>query len=100
VYLAHPEFGSRQMARWFRRQGYNVNRKRMRRLMRLMGLEAIYQKPNLSRRHPGHRVYPYLLRHLTVARPNQVWAMDIMPGPGLCRVVAVDQSDPGVVHAA
>jgi putative transposase len=77
VYLAHPEFGSRQMARWFRRQGYGVNRKRVRRLMRWMGLEAIYQKPNLSRRHPEHRVYPYLLRHLTVARPNQVWAMDI-----------------------
>jgi len=53
VYLAHPEFGSRQMARWFRRQGYGVNRKRVRRLMRWMGLEAIYQKPNLSRRHPG-----------------------------------------------
>jgi putative transposase len=77
VYLSHPEFGARQLARWFRRQGYDVNRKRMQRLMRLMGLEAIYQKPNLSRRHPDHRVYPYLLRNLTVARPNQVWAMDI-----------------------
>lgn len=93
VYLAHPEFGARQMARWFRRQGYDVNRKRMQRLMRLMGLEAIYQKPNLSRRHPEHRVYPYLLRNLTVARPNQVWATDItyLPIEGgflyLCAVI-------------
>jgi putative transposase len=77
VYMTHPEFGSRQMARWLRRQGYSVNRKRVQRLMRLMGLEAIYQKPNLSRRNPAHRVYPYLLRNLTVERPNQVWAMDI-----------------------
>lgn len=77
VHLAHPEFGSRQMARWLRRQGYPVNRKRVQRLMRLMDLEAIYQKPNLSRRHPGHRVYPYLLRNLAVERPNQVWATDI-----------------------
>lgn len=93
VYLRHPEFGSRQMARWFRRQDYSVNRKRMQRLMRLMGLEAIYQRPNLSRRHPEHRVYPYLLRNLTVNRPNQVWAMDItyIPIEGgslyLCAVV-------------
>jgi putative transposase len=77
TYLAHPEFGSRQMARWFRRQGYCVNRKRMQRLMRLMGLEAIYQKPNTSRPNPEHRVYPYLLRNLAVTRPNQCWAMDI-----------------------
>jgi putative transposase len=76
VYLAHPEFGSRQMARWLRRQGHEVNRKRVQRLMRLMGLEAIYQKPNLSRRNPEHPVYPYLLRNLKVTRPNQVWAMD------------------------
>lgn len=77
VYLAHPEFGSRHMTRWLRRQGYQINRKRVRRLMRLMCLEAIYQKPNLSRRHPEHRVYPYLLRNLVINRPNQVWAMDI-----------------------
>ena len=77
IYMAHPEFGSRQMARFLRRQGYRVNRKRAQRLMRLMGLEAIYQKPNLSRPHPEHRIYPYLLRHLTVNRPNQVWATDV-----------------------
>lgn len=77
TYLAYPFFGSRQMARWLRRQGHAVNRKRVQRLMRLMGLETIYRKPNLSRKHPSHPVFPYLLRRLAVDRPNQVWAMDI-----------------------
>ena len=77
VYLAQPVFGSRQMTRWLRRQGYEINRKRVRRLMRLMGLEALYPKPNLSRPRPGQQTYPYLLRHLAVTRPNQVWATDI-----------------------
>jgi len=77
TYLAHPEFGSRQMTRWLRRQGYRINRKRVRRLMQLMSLEAIYQKPNTSRRNPEHRAYRYLLRHLSIERPNQVWAADI-----------------------
>src|SRR5471030_2610055 len=77
TYLAYPVFGSRQMTEWLRRQGYPVNRKRVRRLMHLMGLEAIYQKPNLSRPNAEHRIYPYLLRRLKVTRPNQVWAMDI-----------------------
>lgn len=77
TYLAYPVFGSRQMARWLRRQGYPVNRKRVQRLMRLMGLEAIYRKPNLSRKHPSHPVFRYLLRRRVIDRPNQVWAMDI-----------------------
>jgi putative transposase len=77
TYLAFPFFGSRQMTRWLRRQGERINRKRVQRLMRVMGLEAIYQKPNLSRAQPGHRIYPYLLRKLAVTRPNQVWATDI-----------------------
>ena len=77
MYLAQPFLGSRLMARCLRRQGYRVNRKRIQRLMRLMGLEAIYPKPNTSRRHPEHKVYPYLLRNLKVTRPNQVWGMDI-----------------------
>ena len=77
TYLAYPVFGSRQMARWLRRQGHAVNRKRVQRLMRQMGLEAIYQKPNTSRKHPYNPVYRYLLRRLRVERPNQVWATDI-----------------------
>jgi putative transposase len=77
TYLAHPEFGSRQMTRWLRMQGHRVNRKRIRRLMQLMSLEAIYQKPNTSRRHPEHRAYRYLLRHLKIERSNHVWAADI-----------------------
>lgn len=77
AYMAHPFFGSRQMTEWLRRQGYTINRKRVRRLMHLMGLEAIYQKPNLSRPNVEHRIYPYLLRRLKVTRPNQVWATDI-----------------------
>jgi len=93
TYLAYPFFGSRQMARWLRRQHERVNRKRIQRLMRQMGLEAIYRKPNLSRAQAGQRVYPYLLRDLPVTRPNQVWATDItyVPVQGgyayLCAVV-------------
>lgn len=77
LYLAYPFYGSRQMARALRREGHTINRKRVQRLMRLMGLEAIYQKPNLSRPDAAHKIYPYLLRHLAVTRPNQVWATDI-----------------------
>jgi putative transposase len=77
TYLAYPFFGSRQMTRWLRAQEYRVNRKRVRRLMRVMGLEALGPKPKLSRRHPAHPVFPYLLRDLAVDRPNQVWATDI-----------------------
>lgn len=68
VYLAQPVFGSRQMTRWLCRQGYKINRKCVRRLMRLMGLEALYPKPNLSWPRPGQQVYPYLLRHRAVTR--------------------------------
>src|ERR1039457_6075993 len=77
LYLACPFYGSRRMAAVLRREGWAVNRKRVRRLMRLMGLWAIYQKPNTSRQHPEHKVYPYLLRGLTIDRPNQVWCADI-----------------------
>jgi putative transposase len=77
LYTAQPFLGSRLMAKCLRRQGYRVNRKRVQRLMRLMGLEALYPKPNTSRPHPEHKVYPYLLRNLKVTRPNQAWAMDI-----------------------
>jgi putative transposase len=93
TYLAYPFFGSRQMTLWLRRQGHRVNRKRVRRLMRVMGLEAMSPKPNLSRANRAHPVYPYLLRELQVTRPNQVWAMDItyIPMPGgniyLCAIL-------------
>jgi putative transposase len=77
LYLATPFYGTRRMAVVLRREGWSVNRKRVRRLMRLMGLEAIYQKPNTSQAHPGHKIYPYLLRGLLIDRPNQVWCADI-----------------------
>ena len=77
LYLASPFYGSRRMVAVLRREGLVVNRKRVRRLMRLMGLEAIYQKPNTSQGHPDHKVYPYLLRGLSIERANQVWCADI-----------------------
>ncbi len=76
-YLKTPFFGRRQMARWLRRQGYKIGSKRTGRLMKLMGLSAIYQKPNTSKSHPGHRIYPYLLRDLTIDHANQVLCTDI-----------------------
>lgn len=76
-YLKTPTWGSRSMRNHLRRLGYKVNRKRVQRLMRLMGLEAIYPKPKTSRPHPEHKIYPYLLRNLNIERPNQVWTADI-----------------------
>ena len=76
-YLHTPWYGARQMMRHLRRAGYRVGRKRIRRLMGLMGLRAIYQKANTSRPHPRHRVYPYLLRGLQINRSGQVWTADI-----------------------
>jgi putative transposase len=93
TYLAFPFFGSRQMTRWLCRQGHRVNRKRVRRLMAAMGLEAIYRRPNLSKATKAHPIYPYLLRELAVTRANQVWATDItyIPVAGgfvyLCAVI-------------
>jgi putative transposase len=71
-YTAHPFFGSRRVTRWLIERGEGVNRKRVRRLMRAMGLEAIYPKPRLSVAGRGHRVYPYLLRGVAIERPDQV----------------------------
>lgn len=76
-YLQTPFYGSRRMTAWLQQAGEAVNRKRVQRLMRLMGLEAIYPKPRLSQADGDHRIHPYLLRGLVVARPNQVWAADI-----------------------
>jgi putative transposase len=76
-YLKTPCYGSQSMVTFLKRLGYNNNRKRIQRLMRLMGLEAIYPKPKTSKRHPAHKIYPYLLRNLCIDYPNQVWAADI-----------------------
>lgn len=76
-FLVTPFYGSRQMARHLRREGYCVGRHRVRRLMRLMGIKAVYQKPRTSDPHPDHKTYPYLLRGLEINRPNQVWCADI-----------------------
>jgi len=76
-YTRTPFYGSRRMREMLRRKGYRVNRKRVQRLMRLMGIEAIYPKRNLSRSHPGHKIYPYLLRNQKIQEVNQVWSTDI-----------------------
>ncbi len=91
-YLKTPTDGSRSIARHFRRQGRWVNRKRIQRLMRLMGIEAIYPQPHTSRPHPEHKIYPYLLRDLSIDHANQVWAADITYVPmarGFMYLVAV-----------
>ncbi len=75
-FLLTPYYGSRQMMRHLRRQGYCVGRHRIRRLMRIMGLRAIYQEPRTSMPHPEHKIYPYLLRNLVVTRPHQVWCTE------------------------
>jgi putative transposase len=76
-FLETPWYGSRQMARHLRREGYTVGRKRIRRLMAKMGLAPIYQRPRTTVPHPEHRIYPYLLRDLVIDKPNQVWCADL-----------------------
>ncbi len=91
-YLETPFFGSRRMKAWLERQGMPVSRKRVQRLMRAMGLRAIYRRPSTSRPAPEQRVYPYLLRNVRITRPNQVWAADITYLPmarGFLYLVAV-----------
>ena len=75
--LSTPFYGSRRMKVWLGKQGHTVNRKRVQRLMRTMGLQAIYRRPRTSQPGPGHKVYPYLLGAMEITRPNQVWAADI-----------------------
>ena len=77
LYTERPYLGSRRMAVWLKRDGEEVNRTRMQRLMRLMGLEAIYPKPSLSGKNSQNRVYPYLLREVKIERRDQVWSTDI-----------------------
>jgi len=76
-YTKYPFFGSRKIRDILRRQGHNVNRKRIQRLMRKMGIASIAPKPSLSRPHPEHKIYPYLLRNLPIVCPDQVWSTDI-----------------------
>ena len=92
LFLKYPFYGSRQMARQLRREGICVRCHRVRRLMRLMGLQAIYQAPRTSDPHPAHRIYSYLLNGLVIDRPNQVWCADIMYIPvqrGFLYLVAI-----------
>lgn len=91
-YLKHPFYGSRRMVYFLKRLGYKVERHRVRRLMKLMGLTAIYQKPNTSKKNPAHKIYPYLLKDLEINHPNQVWSSDITYLPmkhGFMYLVAV-----------
>lgn len=91
-YTRTPFYGSRRLAVWLGNQGFDVNRKRIQRLMRLMGLEAIYPRPNTSKSAKAHRIYPYLLQNVEIVRPNQVWSTDITYVPmngGFMFLVAV-----------
>jgi len=76
-YLVTPFYGTRRMSAWLKKQGHQVNRKRVRRLMRIMGLKAIYRRPRTSKPAPGHKIYPYLLSDMEITQPNQVWSADI-----------------------
>ena len=76
-YLATPFYGARKIAAWLKSQGHKVNRKRVRRLMQVMGIKAIYRRPRTSKPAPGNKIYPYLLSGMEITRPNQVWAADI-----------------------
>jgi putative transposase len=92
IYMKWPFYGSRRMVAQLRGEDHDVNRKRVQRLMRLMGIETIYQRPNTSRKHPGHKIYPYLLRNLVIDHANQVWCADITYIPmahGFVYLVAV-----------
>ena len=77
LYTVHPFYGTRRMVVALGRRGHYVNHKRVQRLMRSMGLAGIAPGPNTSQRHPGHKIYPYLLRGMAITRPNQVWSTDI-----------------------
>ena len=82
--LAHPFAGSRMLRDMLNREGFDVGRRHVGTLMQRMGIEALYRKPNTSKKHPTHKVYPYLLRELKIDRANQVWASDITYIPMAC----------------
>lgn len=92
MHLQRPFYGSRRIRDWLQEEGHPVNRKRVRRLMRRMSITALYPKPRTSKAGKGHKIYPYLLRSLTIVHPNQMWAMDITYVPmakGFVNLVAV-----------
>lgn len=92
IFLDHPYFGSRRIKQMLRRAGKQVTRKRVRRLMKIIGIEALYRKPRTSTANPEHKIYPYLLKGLNIERPNQVFASDITYIPmakGFVYLVAV-----------
>ncbi len=92
LFTAWPFLGSRRMAAMLRAEGHAINRKHVQRLMRRMGIAALGPKPRTTKPAPGHKIFPYLLRNLTIERPNQVWASDItyIPiGRGFLYLVAV-----------
>src|SRR5882757_9102663 len=92
IFTDHPVYGSRRLQVALLREGISVGRRRVRRLMRKLGLWAVRPKRNTSKRHPGHKVYPYLLRGKTIDRANQVWAADITYIPmrqGILYLVAI-----------
>ena len=92
IHLKYPFYGSRKVRDELKARGFKVGRGHVRTLMRKMGIEALYQKPRLSEPHPGHKIYPYLLRDMEITRANQVWAADICYLPmakGFCYLVAV-----------
>ena len=84
LHLNHPFAGSRMLRDMLNREGFDVGRRHVATLMQRMGIEALYRKPNTSKKHPGHKVFPYLLRELKIARANQVWAADITYVPMAC----------------
>ena len=92
LHLKHPFFGSRRLMQMLKREGQVINRKRVQRLMQVMGLESMVPKPGTSKPSPGHPVYPYLLRNMKISRVNQVWAADITYIPmalGFAYLVAI-----------
>ena len=92
IHLKYPFYGSRSIRDELREQGYKIGREHVSTLMKKMGIEALYRKPRLSKPHPGHKVYPYLLRGVEITRANQVWATDITYIPmakGFCYLVAI-----------
>ena len=92
IHLKYTFYGSRSIRDELREKGYKIGRGHVSTLMKKMGIEAIYQKPRLSKPHPGHRIYPYLLRGMDITRANQVWAADITYLPmakGFCYLAAI-----------